>query len=218
MKKGEVAYKKKVEITLDTILKYVLWGFVIYMGIMLFILLFFVFLITPFGDYQSTSGFNVEACPKNMVTDKYYGAYFTSIYDYDYDDQNKYTAQYYIKAFEKEKNSSGYVSLIYDNHYIEKQGIDINIRYKCYVRTVEGANINYVYCGNRWDKDIKYTTPKTINEEGIIQPQQSYEIMWVIDIRTCVSGKAMIEGGEYGRGLYGIEFECDFLEIGCKHL
>ena len=180
--------------------------------VFIFSYIFLFSLGTLYSLQSSDDPFSSEFCPENMVIDKYYGEFFTSANDYN--NKHNYTAKDYIESFEKDKEDYG-TYLISAHHNAWKQGIEIDIENKCVNSNSAGANINHVYCGNNANQRIVYLSPTMIDGAGIIQPRESYEIMWIIDKRTCVFREPII-GEEYGGWVSGINFECDFVEVGCR--
>jgi len=156
--------------------------------------------------------FSLEACPQGLITDKYYGDYRPLLSKYN--NVKNYTLQDHIEEFESDINNNGdYVISTYND--AEKQGIQMQIN--CYKSDQSGTNVNYIYCGDSSFNNVRYTTPQSVDENGIIQPQRYYELKWMIDKRECrITGESVSE--LYGGWIAGAKFECKFKELGCVEI
>ncbi len=147
------------------------------------------------NKFPSKERFNLEVCPVEFNTGKYYG----SIGSF-YVENEMYDG---LSNFLKKQRALYFATLIDEDRQIngEQKG---ELGLFCTGATKEGENENYYYCGG------KYITPRTTNSEGVILPQKKYELRLIVDIRTC-------ELGEFKKNK-GYEFECDFVEVGCKEI
>jgi hypothetical protein len=82
-------------------------------------------------------------------------------------------------------------------------GVYGDMRGDCHIGMFVGENVNYEYC------EASFTTKRTTDEKGIIQPTKSYDIKMIINSGTCevYENATKIDLNQYHK------MRCDIVDI-----